>query len=119
MRSHFSAFRAVVALSLCAPCALSAQQPTRAGIAHSGALQRVTEGSMPPMVRVLQPPASPWPYVAIGAFVGGVATVAAVSWSLEQSGKECICSPMTFVPVVVGGAVLGGTGGYIVYRIRF
>lgn len=109
----------VVASTLMLGAPVQAQGLVRAGITRSNDAVRL-DAALPvaPVIVAPSRPASPWPYVLVGAFVGGVATVAAISWSTEQSGKDCICSPIMFAPVVLGGAALGGAGGYIVYRIR-
>ena len=119
MRSRARAVLLVAAVSLTAASALPAQRPASAGITRSAAAPELAAPRLlSPLVTVSSTPTSPWPYVVIGAFVGGVATVAALSWSIDQSGKDCVCSPLTFAPIAAGGAVLGGAAGYVVYRIR-
>jgi hypothetical protein len=58
------------------------------------------------------------PYVLVGGLIGGAATVAAIWYSLEHSEEECICSVVAFVPIVVGGATVGGLVGAFIYAAR-
>ena len=119
MKHHARTVSAILAASLSIAAPLPAQQLLPAGIIRSTDSFRVDAAPFADQAIVTPSrPASPWPYVLVGAFVGGVATVAAISWTTEQSGKDCICSPIMFAPIVIGGAALGGAGGYIVYRIR-
>jgi len=110
----------VVVMGLSVTTVLPAQQPMRAGIDRPSTETVRLHSAQPlrPLVAARDADTSPWPYVVVGAFLGGVVTVAALAWSVDQNAKDCICSPIMFAPVVAGGAVIGGTGGYLVYRIR-
>ena len=63
-------------------------------------------------------PAAIRPYVLAGSLIGAGATVGAIWISLARSNTECICSPLEFAPVVVGGAVVGALLGVAVYAAR-
>ena len=60
-----------------------------------------------------------WPYITVGAAVGALATAGGIALSVARDKSDCICSPLVFAPVVVGGAALGAGAGYVVYRVRF
>lgn len=56
-------------------------------------------------------------YVLGGALLGGGAMAAGIA--LTSRGRECICTPLVFVPAVGVAMVAGGGVGYVVHRIRF
>jgi hypothetical protein len=102
-------------LSVASPNDAIAQRRTDAKLAASVPL-RVVQLEAPPVVTVKR--ASIGKHILIGSLIGGAATVGAIWYSLEHSKQECICSAMAFVPIVVGGAAVGGIIGAFVYAAR-
>ena len=97
------------------PAPLRAQRAVPAGLSAPAAVRPMSWRL--PVAAGDRPHA--WPYVAAGAAVGAVVTVGGIALALAHDKTECICSPITFAPVVVAGAALGAGGGYVVYRVRF
>lgn len=97
------------------PAPLRAQRAVPVGVAAPADV-RPMSWRLPPAAE-RRPRA--WPYVAVGAAVGAVATAGGIALALAHDKSECICSPIAFVPVVAAGAALGAAGGYVVYRVRF
>jgi hypothetical protein len=106
--------------------AAGAQRPVpvaahRAGTAAGTIL--VTTPAMTPVVPPLHAPsarprARAWPYVVGGAVLGGAIMAGGIALAL-QGAESSLTHPVAYVPAVAGAAVLGGAGGYVVYRLRF
>ena len=60
---------------------------------------------------------SPWPYVAVGAFVGVVAA-AVYAKHYARTHEDCFCGASAFAPHFAAGAVAGGLAGAAVYYAR-
>jgi hypothetical protein len=56
-----------------------------------------------------------WPFITLGAFIGGVAAAVWVSPAINEA--EFLPPPVALVIPVVGGAALGALFGWITYRI--
>lgn len=58
---------------------------------------------------------SPALHVALGALIGSAAVVSAIVYFPSD---EAIITPGSLVPGAVGGAIVGGVAGWVIYRIR-
>jgi hypothetical protein len=56
-------------------------------------------------------------YVLTGAAVGAGVTALALLLYFKETDVECMCHPITFTPVVLGGGAVGALGGLIVHGV--
>jgi hypothetical protein len=101
--------RAEPGLPRTAQVALGRKLPSRTDIERLGRLADAAELNPGNVSR------SGMLHVVVGALVGSTAVVAGL-WLFPSD--EAILVPATFIPGAVGGAVIGGAVGWIVYRIR-
>jgi hypothetical protein len=72
-----------------------------------------------PTVVWRRPPMSAWGYAGIGALIGSAATITGLVLYFEENGDAvCMCGPVTFLPIVSGGAAVGALVGSIMYAVR-
>lgn len=59
-----------------------------------------------------------WPYVVTGAILGAAALGVGLAIHYDDADEGAIMSPFSLLPAFAGCAAVGGTLGYVVYRIR-
>jgi hypothetical protein len=115
---HGMAFLAVglIGLSAASPKSATGQRRNEAKVAAPVQL-RVVQLDAPPVVTVKR--ASIGKHILVGSVIGAVATVGAIWYTVaRQPDQECMTCPIVFATVVVGGAVVGGLIGAVVYAAR-
>ena len=97
-----------------------AGQPIESGAQHlperrfSAALPDSAEW---PELRAAERPRA-WPYVLTGAIVGAAALGVGLAIYYEDTDEATIMSPFSLLPAFAACAAVGGSLGYVVYRIR-
>jgi hypothetical protein len=93
-----------------------AQRRTEAKVAAS-MQRRAVQLEAPPVVTVKR--ASIGKHILVGSLIGAAATIGAIWYAVaRQPDQECMTCPIVFATVVVGGAVVGGVVGAVVYAAR-
>ena len=90
-----------------------AQRRAEARVAASREVQLET----PPAVATKR--ASIGKHILVGSLIGAAATIGAIWYTVARHpDEECMACPVAFATIVVGGAVVGGVVGAVVYAAR-
>jgi len=109
----------VMLMAAASPMAAQQQRPSvliRPELAAGTA--RLERATWPPTTAE-QGAASAGRYIAVGAVIGALATAGGLALYAGQAEEDVVMSPLALVPVVLGGAALGGGVGYVVFRASF
>ena len=80
----------------------------------SGVVRRPLDSSLARTRSATDNRPSKKPYVITGAVLGAAVTIVGLSFFASVSSPDVLISP-----AVVAGGLIGASGGYLVYRLRF